>query len=44
MLTKMEITFGKELTVEELDLIGEFLDNNITEDWMLVSRNIEDTE
>lgn len=44
MLTKMEITFGKELTVEELDLIGEFLDNNITEDWMLVSRNIEDVE
>ena len=44
MLTKMEITFGKELTVEELDLIGEFLDNNNTEDWMLVSRNIEDVE
>lgn len=44
MPTKMEITFGKELTVEELDLIGEFLDNNITEDWMLVSRNIEDVE
>lgn len=44
MLTKMEITFGKELTVEELDLIGEFLDNNITDDWMLVSRNIEDVE
>lgn len=44
MLTKMEITFGKELTVEELDLIGEFLDNNITDDWMSVSRNIEDVE
>jgi hypothetical protein len=44
MLTKMEITFGKELTVEELNLIGEFLDNNITDDWMLVSKNIEDTE
>lgn len=44
MLTKMEITFGKELTVEELDLIGEFLDNNITDDWMLVSRNIEYVE
>lgn len=44
MPTKMEITFGKELTVEELDLIGEFLDNNITEDWMLVSRNIENVE
>lgn len=44
MPTKMEITFGKELTVEELDLIGQFLDNNITEDWILVSRNIEDVE
>ena len=44
MLTKMEITFGKELTVEELNLIGEFLDNNITEDWILVSKNIEDVE
>lgn len=32
MLTKMEITFGKELTVEELDLIGKFLDSNITKD------------
>lgn len=42
MLTKMEITFGKELTVEELDLIGEFLDNNFTEDWILISGNIED--
>lgn len=44
MLTKMEITFGKELTVEELDLIGKFLDNNITEDWILISGNIEDVE
>lgn len=44
MLTKMEIMFGRELTAEELDSIGEFLDDNITEDWILVSRNIEDTE
>ena len=44
MLTKTEIVFGRELTAEELDLIGEFLDNNITDDWMLVSKNIEDTE
>lgn len=44
MLTRAEIVFGRELTTEELDLIGEFLDNNITEDWMLVSRNIEDVE
>ncbi len=44
MLTKMEITFGKELTVEEIDLIGEFLDNNFTEDWILISGNIEDVE
>lgn len=44
MLTRAEIVFGRELTTEEIDLIGEFLDDNITDDWMLVSRNIEDTE
>lgn len=44
MLTRVEILFGRELTVEELDLIGKFLDDNITEDWISVAENIEIVE
>lgn len=39
--TIMKITFGRRLTNEEFDLIGQLLDNNITEDWFAASNIVE---
>lgn len=37
----MKIVFGRRLTDEEFDKIGELLDNNITEDWYAASNIVE---
>lgn len=37
----MKIVFGRRLTDEEFNKIGELLDNNIAEDWCATSGVIE---
>lgn len=39
--TIMKIVFGRRLTNEEFDKIGELLDNNIMEDWYAASNIVE---
>lgn len=39
--TVMEIVFGYRLTNEELDKITEWLDNNITDDYISFARDCE---
>ena len=44
MYTKMEIVFGQQLIEEEFDRITEWLDNNITDDYVCFSHNLVYTE
>lgn len=40
----VEIVFGRQLTVEELEKLGEWLDKNISDDYSIfsVTKEIED--
>lgn len=40
MYTKMEIVFGRQLTEEEFDRITEWLDDNITDDYICFSQGL----
>lgn len=44
MYTKMEIVFGRQLTEEEFDRITEWLDDNITDDYICFSQGLVYTE
>ena len=44
MTTKMEIVFGRQLTEEEFDRITEWLDDNITDDYVCFSQYLVYTE
>lgn len=44
MNTKIEITFGRQITESEFDMITEWLDNNITDDYISFAHDLDYTE